>query len=164
MAQCASMTAESWPRSREALAATLATGNYDNATTRLVDSLVTTAVNGGCPALRSRDVYLLADRLLRNPHFRRSPTERHNILMIKFRLGYLERNYQEALNHALAAYAELPDLETLRLITEFLISVNRADAALELLARERPRAQSGFLATEKWRRHIDELAGLARNQ
>ena len=135
----------------------LKTGFVSNQTTQKLDTIVGAMERGRCSNLTHADVYKLLEILEENPQIKKSPLNRHNLLLIRFRLQISERLFTDALSSLLTAYETMPNFDTLRLISETLTAGGLQKEAIEFVTNSSPPKNAGHHQNQVWQRNVSEL-------
>lgn len=154
---CNKLNPEMWNEQRPEFGQILATGTFSNAANRNLDDLVSVVSQGECPALGLEDLHFLARMLQTNERYPKSGIEQHNLLLVQFRVYYLQKDYPNTIDYIMKAYKIHPNLDTLKLVANLLNQAGRADTALEFLEQERSRPRKKLAERIKWRQTVDLL-------
>ena len=154
---CGKLDPETWSEQRTEFGQLLAAGTFSTASTRHLDNLVSVVSQGECPALNLEDLHFLARMLQKNEHYELADISRHNLLLVQFRIYYLQKDYPNTIEHIMKAYKANPNLDTLKLVVNLLSQAGRSDTALEFLEQERLRPRKKLAERRKWRQSVDLL-------
>lgn len=136
---------------------TLGTSYVSNATFQKIDRLFSSISEEKCPAIGYASIEHMLDSLASNAYVERSPLHRHNLLLIRFRKHFVDRNFYGAVTALEQAYALTGDLSTLRLLCETLSSGGLQAQAAELVQQARPPATGDPRQLWIWERKILDL-------